>query len=68
MKAPIPLPFVKRGEEVPPSGITMQAVLGFLLPFILIAVTALITFFVIRAGVGGGEGESSRILEWVLLG
>ena len=51
MKSPIPLPFLHRGGEVPPSGVTLPAALGFLLPFILIAVTALITYFVIRAAV-----------------
>lgn len=68
MKAPIPLPFVRRGEEVPPSGVTAQAVLGFLLPFILIALTALIAYFVIRAGVGAGGEEGTSSLLWALLG
>jgi len=49
MKAPIPLPFVHRGEELPPTGVRIPAVLGFLLPFLLLALTALITYFVIRA-------------------
>lgn len=49
MKAPIPLPFVNRGEELPPTGVRIPAVLGFLLPFLLLALTALITYFVIRA-------------------
>lgn len=55
MKAPVPLPFVKKGENVPPTGVTMQAVLGFTLPFILILVTALLAYFIIRAGIGSGE-------------
>ncbi|MDP9371341.1 MAG: hypothetical protein M3Q65_02565 [Chloroflexota bacterium] len=65
MKAPIPLPFVRRGENVPPTGVTMQAVLGFLLPFLLIALTALITYFIIRAGIerpAPAEEETSRLL------
>jgi hypothetical protein len=49
MKAPIPLPFVKKGEDVPPSGVTTQAVLGFVLPFLLIALMGLIIFFMLSA-------------------
>ena len=49
MKAPFPLPFVRRGEEIPPTGVQMPALLGFLLPFLLLALTALVTYFVIRA-------------------
>ena len=68
MKAPVPLPFVKRGENIPPSGVSLQAVLGFLVPFLLIAATALITYFVIRAGLSGGEGgeEAGAILSLLL--
>lgn len=58
MKAPMTLPFVKRGEDVPPTGVTVQAVLGFFLPFILILVTALLAYFIIRAGIGSGDGEA----------
>lgn len=47
MKAPIPLPFVEKGEDIPPSGVNLQAVLGFLLPFILIALCGLIVYFMI---------------------
>ena len=69
MKAPVPLPFVKRGEDIPPSGVSLQAVLGFLVPFLLIAATALITYFVIRAGLsGGGEGEEAGAILSLLLG
>src|SRR5690349_2913442 len=49
MKAPIALPFIKKGEDVPPSGVTVQAVLGFLLPFFLIALAGIIIFFMINA-------------------
>ena len=49
MKAPFPLPFVRRGEEIPPTGVRMPALVGFLLPFFLLALTALVTYFVIRA-------------------
>ena len=66
MKAPIPLPFVKRGEEVPPSGVRLQAVLGFLLPFILIFLTALIAWFVIRAGIERGA-ESEPVSLFLML-
>ena len=66
MKAPIPLPFVKRGEEVPPSGVRLQAVLGFLLPFILIFLTALIAWFVIRAGIEQGA-ESEPVSLFLML-
>ena len=51
MKSPIPLPFVCRGEDIPPTGVRMPALLGFLLPFLLLALTALITYFVIAAAV-----------------
>ena len=69
MKAPIPLPFVKRGERVPPTGVTMQAVLGFLLPFLLIALTALVTYFVIRAGIqrpAPAEEQTGLLLQLLL--
>ncbi len=49
MKAPFPLPFVKKGEDVPPSGVTAQAVLGFLLPFFLIALLGVIVYFMLVA-------------------
>ncbi|MGN6675122.1 MAG: hypothetical protein ACTHMJ_19785 [Thermomicrobiales bacterium] len=51
MKAPVPLPFVKKGEEVPPSGVTTQAVLGFLVPIIMIVLAAIVFYFVIHAKV-----------------
>lgn len=69
MKAPVPLPFVKRGEEVPPSGVTLQAILGFALPFILILVTALLAYFIIRAGISDPEGaEEATTSILALLG
>ena len=46
MKAPIPLPFVEKGEDIPPSGVSLQAILGFLLPFILIFV--IMYFLILR--------------------
>ncbi len=49
MKAPVPLPFVKKGENVPPSGVKAQAVLGFLLPFLLITLMGIIVFFMVSA-------------------
>lgn len=49
MKAPVALPFVNKGEDVPPSGVKAQAVLGFLLPFILIVLMGIIVFFMISA-------------------
>ncbi len=51
MKAPFPLPFVRRGEDIPPTGIRIPALVGFLLPFLLLALTALITYFVIAAAI-----------------
>lgn len=47
MKAPVPLPFVEKGEDIPPSGVTAQAVLGFLLPFLLIILCGVIVYFMI---------------------
>lgn len=47
----LPLPFLNRGERIPPTGVTTQAVLGFLLPFIMIIVTAILAYFIIRAGI-----------------
>lgn len=47
----LPLPFLHRGEHVPATGVTMPAVLGFLMPFLLILITGLITYFVIHAAV-----------------
>ncbi|HEX5504013.1 MAG TPA: hypothetical protein VFW96_15410 [Thermomicrobiales bacterium] len=38
-------------HDRPPTGLTTQAVLGFLMPFILILITAIITYFVIRLAV-----------------
>ncbi len=68
MKAPVPLPFVKRGEEVPPSGVKLQALLGFALPFILILVTAALAYFIIRAGINEPEAaeETTRALLTLL--
>lgn len=54
MKAPFPLPFVKKGEDVPPSGVKAQAVLGFLLPFLLIALMGIIVFFMVTARLNHG--------------
>lgn len=67
MKAPVPLPFVRKGEDVPPTGVTMQAVLGFILPFILILATAVIAYFIIRAGVSGGEELEEGLTSLPLL-
>ena len=49
MKAPMALPFVEKGEDIPPSGVTAQAILGFLLPFILIILCGIIIYFMISA-------------------
>ncbi len=49
MKAPVALPFVKKGEDVPSSGVKAQAVLGFLLPFFLILLMGIIVFFMVSA-------------------
>jgi hypothetical protein len=38
-------------HDRPPTGLTTQAVLGFLTPFILILIAAIITYFVIRLAV-----------------
>ena len=54
MKAPVALPFVKKGEDVPPSGVKAQAVLGFLLPFFLIVLMGIIVFFMISARLNHG--------------
>lgn len=61
MKAPLPLPFVKKGEDVPPSGVSAQAVLGFLMPFILILLAGVIIFFMISARINSG-GETPEAL------
>lgn len=54
MKAPFPLPFVKKGEDVPSSGVKAQAVLGFILPFLLIALMGIIVFFMVSARLNHG--------------
>lgn len=66
MKAPVSLPGVKKGEEVPPSGVSTQAFLGFLMPFLLIAITAIVVYFVIRARLHGGGGAEGllNLLVW----
>lgn len=62
MKAPIALPFIKKGEDVPPSGVTTQAILGFLLPFFLIALAGVIIYFMISAKINQGGGEAAALL------
>lgn len=54
MKAPVALPFVKKGEDVPSSGVKAQAVLGFLLPFFLILLMGIIVFFMVSARLNHG--------------
>ena len=49
MKAPVALPFIKKGEDVPSTGVKAQAVLGFLLPFFLILLMGIIVFFMVSA-------------------
>ncbi len=58
MKAPMALPFVEKGEDIPPSGVTAQAILGFLLPFILIIICGIIVYFVISARLSRDETEA----------
>ena len=59
MKAPLSMPFVKKGEDIPPSGVTLQAVLGFVLPFLLIALTGVIVYFMIVAKLNSGAAEGA---------
>ena len=63
MKAPIPLPFVEKGEDIPPSGVSLQAVLGFLLPFILIALCGLIVYFVIVGRLNRPEPGAEALIQ-----
>jgi hypothetical protein len=63
MKAPIPLPFVEKGEDIPPSGVTLQAVLGFLLPFILIIICGLIVYFMIVGRLNRPEPGAEALLH-----
>lgn len=63
MKAPVPLPFVKKGEKVPPSGVTTQAVLGFLMPIIMIVLAAIVLYFVIHAKVSQSGAEASLLFS-----
>jgi hypothetical protein len=58
MKAPVPLPFVKKGERVPPSGVTTQAVLGFLVPILMIVLAAIVLYFIIHAKVSQNAAAS----------
>jgi hypothetical protein len=67
MKAPVPLPFVKKGEEVPPTGLTVQAVLGFLLPFLLIALAGIIIYFMISAQINEGAATPEALMALVTL-
>ncbi|HEY8601562.1 MAG TPA: hypothetical protein VIL85_24255 [Thermomicrobiales bacterium] len=63
MKAPVALPFVKKGEDVPSSGVKAQAVLGFLLPFFLILLMGIIVFFMVSARLNhGGEPHALMML------
>jgi hypothetical protein len=65
MKAPVPLPFVEKGEDIPPSGVTAQAILGFLLPFILIALCGLVVYFVIVGRLNRPEAEAlMQLVAW----
>ena len=61
MKAPVAMPFVKKGEDIPPSGVTAQAVLGFLLPFILIILAGVIIYFMIVAKLNSGAAEGAML-------
>lgn len=67
MKAPLSLPFVKKGEDVPPSGVNAQAVLGFLMPFILILLAGVIIFFMISARINSGGGTPEALLAFYAL-
>ena len=66
MKATIALPFIKKGEDVPPSGVTMQAVLGFLLPFFLIALAGVIIYFMISARINSGGPPGALLAVFAL--
>ncbi len=63
MKAPVPLPFVEKGEDIPPSGVSLQAVLGFLLPFILIAICGLVVYFMIVGRLNRPGPEAEALLQ-----
>ncbi len=63
MKAPVPLPFVEKGEDIPPSGVSLQAVLGFLLPFILIAICGLVVYFMIVGRLNRPVPEAEALLR-----
>lgn len=65
MKAPVPLPFVEKGEDIPPSGVTAQAILGFVLPFILIAICGLIVYFVILGRLNRPAVDAEALLRLV---
>ena len=60
MKAPMALPFVEKGEDIPPSGVTAQAILGFLLPFILIILCGIVIYFMISARLSRGAADRAR--------
>jgi hypothetical protein len=64
MKAPVALPFVEKGEDIPPSGVTAQAILGFLLPFILIILCGIIIYFVISARLA--RSEAAALLQVIV--
>jgi len=66
MKSPIALPFIKKGEDVPPSGVTLQAVLGFLLPFFLIALAGIIIFFMINARINDSKTPAAMLALFAL--
>jgi hypothetical protein len=66
MKAPIPLPFVEKGEDIPPSGVNLQAVLGFLLPFILIAICGLVVYFMIVGRLNRPDPAAEALLKLFL--
>jgi hypothetical protein len=65
MKAPIPLPFVDKGEDIPPSGVTLQAVLGFLLPFILIAICGLVVYFMIVGRLNRDDPAAEALMQLI---
>jgi len=63
MKAPVPLPFVEKGEDIPPTGVSLQAVLGFLLPFILIALCGIVVYFMIVGRLNRPDPEAEALLR-----
>jgi hypothetical protein len=62
MKAPVALPFIKKGEDVPATGVKAQAVLGFLLPFFLILLMGIIVFFMVSARLNHGGAAPHALM------